>query len=91
VYLSRKLRSIGEEAHYPRQDVNELRERLRVEEEATLNLTRSLKAQGERLQEETARREAETRDLRERMNDISREFESAISRLTDNQEVINVS
>jgi hypothetical protein len=88
VYLSRKLRSIGEEAHYPRQDVNELRERLRVQEEETLNLTRNLKAQGERLQEETARREAETRDLRQRVNDISREFESAISRLTDNQEVI---
>jgi hypothetical protein len=88
VYLSRKLRAIGKEAHYPREDVLELRERLRLQEEEIKNLRAIARQQDQALQEETARREGATRELRQRVQDISREFESAISRLTDNQEVI---
>src|SRR5262249_15490539 len=88
VYLSRKLQAIGKEARYPREDVLELRERLRVQEEETKGLKTLSLQQHQALQEETVRRESATRELRQQVQEISREFESAISRLTDNQEVI---
>lgn len=88
VYLSRKLKAIREEAHYPREDVVELRERLRVQEQETLNLKSQTERQADGLKQEREQREAETRELRQRQQAIGREFESTVSRLTDNQEVI---
>lgn len=88
VYLSRKLKAIRQEAHYPREDVVELRERLRIQEQDTLNLKLQTEQQSEGLKQEMEQREAETRELRQRMQAIGREFESTVSRLTDNQEVI---
>lgn len=87
-YMAGKLLAIREEAHYPREDVLELRERLNVQEEETKALRVQVANQQVALREETARREAETRELRQRIQDIGREFESAVGRLTDNQEVI---
>lgn len=87
-YLAGKLLSIGTEAHYPREDVMEMRDRLQAQEEETKRLKELTEQQGEALQEETIRRESETRELRQGMQGIGREFEGAIGRLTDNQEVI---
>ncbi len=88
VYLSRKLRAIGEEARYPREDVVELRMRVKEHEERLKSLDAQLKNQNDRLQQEAGIREAEVRELRQSVHTIGREFESAIGRLTDNQEVI---
>jgi len=88
VYLSRKLRAVGEEVRYPREDVVELRGRVEAQEETL----RARAEQTERLREalgaEAEAREAETRDLRQRLHALGREFETTVSRLTDNQEVI---
>ncbi len=77
-----------EEAHCPREDVVELRERLRVQEQETLNLKLQTERQADGLKQEREQREAETRELRQRQQAIGREFESTVSRLTNNQEVI---
>ena len=88
VYLTRKLRAIGQEAHYPREDVVELRQRLDAQEEDMKGLKAFAERQTELMREETHKREEETRELRGRIGEVGREFESAIGRLTDNQEVI---
>jgi hypothetical protein len=88
VYLSRKLAAIGEEARYPYEDVMELRSRVQWQEVAVRDLIEQFKDQREALQQETQAREAETRALRQSVHNISREFETTVSRLTDNQEVI---
>jgi hypothetical protein len=88
VYLSRKLKALGEESRYPREDVIEMRSRLEMQE----GLMLSLRGHVERLERESAERdnanEAELRDQRQRLHTLGREFETTISRLTDNQEVI---
>jgi hypothetical protein len=43
----------------------------------------------EEMQREAQTRELETKELRQRMNAVAREFEIAINRISDNQEVIN--
>lgn len=87
-YLARKLHAIGKETHYPREDVLELRERLKAQEESTRELTRRMQEAGEELERETTTRERETAELRQRLHAVGREFEATVSRLTDNQEVI---
>lgn len=87
-YLSRKLHAIGKETRYPREDVVELRERLKAQEEKARDLTRHLEEAGKELQREAEAREQETRALRQSLHAIGREFETTVSRLTDNQEVI---
>ena len=88
-YLAHKLRAIGEEARYPREDVVELRERLAAQEV----LLKQLKPQVERcekdLQQERDARVAEEQRLRTTLEGVSREMERAVGRLTDNQEVIS--
>lgn len=88
VYLTRKLRAIGEEAHYPRADVVELRQRLDAQEEDMKGLKAFAERQTELMREETRQREEETRELRGQIGGMGREFESAVGRLTDNQEII---
>jgi hypothetical protein len=88
VYLSRKLRAIGEEVRYPREDVIEMREKLRWQEIAVRDLIEQMKDCREALRQETQIREEESCALRQSVHAISREFETTVSRLTDNQEVI---
>jgi len=88
VYLSRKLSAIGEEARYPYEDVRELRTKVQWQEAAVRDLIEQVQNSREALQQETQARETETRALRQGVHNISREFETTVSRLTDNQEVI---
>lgn len=87
-YLTHKLRTIGEEAHYPREDVVELRERLAQQEGLLKALRPQVEQQQRDLQQERQAREAEQQRLRTTITSVSREMERAINRLTDNQEVI---
>lgn len=87
-YLSGKLRALGEESRYPREDVVALREMLERHEAALKALEEQRKNFQSVLDEEQRHRETETRDLRTRLHALSREFETTVSRLTDNQEVI---
>jgi hypothetical protein len=88
VYLLRKLKALGEESRYPREDVLEMRMRLDAQE----NLTRDLRADIERMErqatEQEGAHETQIRELRQRLHMLGREFETTASRLTDNQEVI---
>jgi len=105
-YLSERLRTIGKEVRYPREDVVELREKLEWMESAlrralppestAIELYQSLGDLPSRVEkldrvvaEEQAVRGAEVRELRQAVHGVGREFEAAISRLTDNQEIIS--
>jgi len=66
----------------------ELREKLKAQEGSTRDLTRQMKEAREELGREAEARERETRELRQSLHAIGREFETTVSRLTDNQEVI---
>lgn len=88
VYLSQKLRAIGEESRYPRQDVVEFRSRLDVLEANLKSLTLHQERAGDELQQERAVREEEAQELRQNVHALGRQFETAIGQLTDNQEVI---
>ena len=87
-YLSQKLRSIATEVRYPREDIVEVRDRLKVDEEKTESLDKRVDELVEMLNREREERESETREIRQNINAIGREFEMTVSRLTDNQEVI---
>lgn len=94
-YLAEKLRSVGEEAHYPREDVVELRMRMEQAEVEARRLNEEIQTVREELrhaEEFAANRdaelEAELTDQRQRLHALTREFEVTVSRLTDNQEVI---
>lgn len=88
VYLSRKLRAIGEEVRYPRDDVLDVREKLEWQEQTIRTMSSRVDQFAEEIQRETNIRDLETRELRQQVHVISREFETTVSRLTDNQEVI---
>jgi hypothetical protein len=81
VYLWRKLRAIGEEARYPREDVVEIRARLEQQEDTLRTLTR----QWEAWREEWRR---ESRDLRQHVQALGRHFETVATSLTEDQEVL---
>lgn len=81
VILTRKLRGIEEETFFPREDAVALR--LRVE-----TLEEREKQAAEELRQEAQARAEETRELRQNVHALTREFETTLSRLTDNQEVI---
>nr|CAA9235119.1 hypothetical protein AVDCRST_MAG63-1150 [uncultured Armatimonadetes bacterium] len=89
VYMAGKLRALGEEARYPREDVVEIREKLAWQEMTLRAHTDELTHYRDTLQAEARVREGDDRDLRERLHALGREFEVTASRLTDNQEVIN--
>lgn len=95
VYLAEKLRAIGQEAHYPREDVEEMRQRLIYLESEAKGIREEMTAMGEEWQRslssehlERERLQTEINDQRQRLNSMSREFEATVNRLTDNQEVI---
>jgi hypothetical protein len=87
-YLATRLRTLSDETRYPREDVMELRARVAALEVGLSALTERMDAAGQALQAETEARETEDRDLRQRVHAIGREFETTVSRLTDNQELI---
>ena len=98
-YLYQRLRAIGEESRYPREDVEELRVRMTLQEAATKELTEEIKHLREDAEATVTIHRAEMDDLAQRQqlltrqfettaNRLSREFESTINRLTDNQDVI---
>lgn len=88
-YLSHKLSTIAEETRYPREDIVELRSRVDTGEQSLKDLTERIEAISEKLNSEESTRSEETRELRDHVHDIGREFETTISRLTDNQEIIS--
>lgn len=88
VYLSGKLSAIAEEVRYPREDIVELRRRFDAQNQNGKELWERVLALETSLSNERAERAGETRELRQNVHNIGREFESTISRLTDNQEII---
>ena len=88
VYLSEKLKSIAREVRYPREDVVEMRGRIDAQERNLKDLTTRLESLQSTLDTERTERAEETRELRQNVHNIGREFETTISRLTDNQEII---
>jgi hypothetical protein len=95
VYLAEKLKAVGEESRYPREDVEELRRRVDHAEAVARAQGDDLSAVREELAHAEARAEARATELemqitdqRQRLHALTREFEATVSRLTDNQEVI---
>lgn len=95
VYLTHKLKTIGQEVRYPRDDVREMltkfqeqQEKLQTFEVTLRNMAEQVHQGREALAREVSAREAETRELRQSVHNLGREFETTVSRLTDNQEVI---
>ncbi len=88
VYLTRKLRAIGEEVRYPREDVKEMRMQVHLHEEKLRVLSEQVEHMWQNLEREAAARDSVDRELRQNIHAISREFETTVSRLTDNQEVL---
>lgn len=80
-FLRHRLRSMGHDARYPRLDVTELRGRLERSEHELCHLRESLDA-------EQSERRVETEELRGQVHRTARELETAVSRVTDNQDVI---
>lgn len=88
VYLRQKLFAISEEAHYPREDIVALQDKVQWQQVSLRDLTDQARELREAIDRETEARETETRDLRHQLHALGREFEVTISRLSDNQEVI---
>jgi Tfp pilus assembly protein PilO len=94
-YLWERLKAIGDESRYPRDDVEEMRQRLN-RAETNLNQYRDELRGSERtvtelrdaLRNVQLEKEREVNDLHNRLTGLSHEFERTIARLTDNQEVI---
>ena len=87
-YLHSKLSAIQEEARYPREDVLTLLQKAEWQEQATRALADQMAQVREETQRDSQLRELETRELRQRVAAIGREFETTVNRITDNQEVI---
>jgi hypothetical protein len=88
VYLTHKLRAIGHEARYPREDVVELRERVHWLEITTRTLSEQVDQWRVAVEREASARADDSRELRQTIHAVSRELEASVSRLTDNREVI---
>ena len=94
-YLRERLKAIGEESRYPRDDVEEMRRRLDTAENTVSQFRDELRRNEHdlatmrgSLTELQGEKEREVRDLHNRLAMLSREFETTVARLTDNQEVI---
>ena len=88
VYLRTKLLAIAEESAYPRDDIVTVLDKLHWQEATVRDLTDQIREEREARERETRERESETLELRQHVHALSREFETTISRLSDNQEVI---
>ncbi len=89
VYLLRKLKAVGEEAQYPRDDVVELRARLETGESRIKTAQDEIEQLREQHARQIAQTEQEMQALRQKLNALGREFETTVNRLTDNREVIS--
>jgi hypothetical protein len=87
-YLSRKLKALGDESRYPREDVEEMRSRLLMQESQMSELRQQIEHIEQTAAAQNTQHDEELRDLRQRLHALGREFETTASRLTDNQEVI---
>lgn len=87
-YLAGRLRALAEESRYPREDVVTLRETTQSHDATLKHIEEEMRSLHHLLNEERRERDSETRDLRQRLHALSREFEVTVSRLTDNQDVI---
>ena len=88
VYLSRKLFALRSETLYPREDVIELWAFARRQRSAMQDARRQIKTLSDALDAESAARREEQNALRQKMFAMSREFETTLTRLTDNQEIL---
>lgn len=88
VYLSEKLRAIGKEVLFPRVDVWEMQRRLNSQERVTRQLTTLLDEYSKRSTRESQACSEGVRELRVTIQNLGREFETTVNRLSDNQEVI---
>ena len=88
-YLSHKLKAVGEEARYPREDVVEIRARLEEGETRLKFAQEEIEQLREANAAQTAQTEAEMQNLRQKLSALGREFETTVGRLTDNREVIS--
>lgn len=81
LYLRHRLHSMGEEARYPRLDVNELRDRL-------VRVERRLAEVEQKHADDAEQQRQETAELRGQVQRTARELETAVAKVTDNQDVI---
>ena len=88
VYLWSRLRVIGEETKYPREDVEAMRYRLLDAENGLKNLRETNEEQQKALVAAQENIDRQLQELRQAQSALGREFEATISRITDNQEVI---
>ena len=87
-HLMRRLRHLDEELRYPREDIRELRERLQTVESTLISEQSQLTDTKLALDEERKLRDDQTRQLRLTLETLGREFEQAVSRVGDNQDVV---
>jgi Skp family chaperone for outer membrane proteins len=87
-YLSGKLRDIAQEARYPREDIAKMRSRVEGHDKSLHSMAEQIQQLEEALSRERTERETETSELRQSIHAIGREFETTVSKLTDNQEII---
>lgn len=88
-HLYAKLRRLFNEATHPREDILALRAKIDRHDDAVRSLEHEMASARTALEGEGKTREHETRELREKMIALGREFEKTMSRMTDNQEVIS--
>lgn len=95
-YLMEKLRAVGEESRYPRDDVltllarvEDLEARMQLAAAESESLRRSTQEAHDALAGDVAAQAEDARELRRRQEALGREFERTVGRLTDNQEVIS--
>ena len=88
-YLWHKLKDVGEETRYPREDVVEIRARLETGESALRTAQEEIEVLRLAHRETAEQDEAEMQNLRQKLNALGREFETTVGRLTDNREVIS--
>lgn len=81
LYLRHRLHSMGQEARYPRLDVNELRDRL-------VRYERRLQEVEQKHANDLEEQRQEVTELRGQVQRTARELETAVAQVTDNQDVI---
>ena len=82
------LREMRSQVRFPREDVLAMRDQVERHQNGLESAHEKIRELGERLDTERVAREKETRELREGLHSMAREFETTLSRVTDNQEVI---
>ncbi|HVO30523.1 MAG TPA: hypothetical protein VMV18_07295 [bacterium] len=87
-HLKARLHLLRAEIHYPREDVLTMREAVERHGHELESAKESLRALEKQLAAERESRARETRELRDGLLKVSRETETALARMTDNQDVL---